>query len=301
MNADPAVRIYTDLLNNIAPTLAHIDQKTAAGALTAECQKLAASGVVCSFEGGKLSLVEAGEGARKALYDAIMSFAVTFEGQYGVDRTWAVLRNTIIRFLQGCRDEVRTYGVEIPISRYSMKYKLLETLFTKSAVDLRGARDLYKPVTVTNQRLIFAKEGGVENVPLQSLVTLDREVYVGAITRDMNYVVRAIDYQTHSSGFLSCAILVAGREVMEDFMRTASVLRAEARRLSLTETKVLIALYNGVNVAQLNSAMGREGVEECLKRLVELGCSDQGGHLTAYGINAAGTLVKTDNKTEKGV
>jgi hypothetical protein len=235
-----------------------------------------------------LTIVDADESNKGALYDIILTYTSVCEEKYGVNETWDPLKYVILKVFQGFKDEIRELGIEIPVARYEMEYMLLDTLFGLKSSDFRKRRWIKGSVLVTNHNLIFPKEVRDEVIPLQAIATVCREIYVGYSAELARGMIRAIDYQVKATG-MSCAVILAKDDLMNEFMKVTSILRAEYRRLSQNEAKILLALYDGAPIDQVykRCSIDQQEVDKAFRRLVELNYSDYVGHLTSYGINAA--------------
>jgi len=288
MTMDSGARVYASLLNGITLHLSKLDPKLNQTALKEGLTALDKAGVRYSTDGGVLTVTDAGEQSRKALYDFALAYVSAFEGEHGVNETWSQLKSLTLKTLQNFRDDVRRLNLEIPIVKYVMGCVLLENLFGFKSSDFRNRRWIEGPVLVTNHSLVFPKEKGEEVVPLQIIATVCREIYVGYSAKVTKGVIRAIDYQVKAAG-MSCVVVLAREEVMGEFRKVVSMLRAEQRRLGQGEARVLLALNKDTPLDQLAKASGLSQAEadDALRRLFELKYTDKGGHLTSYGINAA--------------
>jgi hypothetical protein len=294
MNMDRGAEIYASLINNITAHFARINPRLAQMTLDETVKWLNMAGVKTALDRGALTITKAEEKDRKTIYDALLMYVEIFERQYGVNEVWIPLKIVIVRYLQGLRDEVRMLGLEIPLGRYSIDYSLLDNLFGFNASDFRVRKWTKDPITVTNQRLIFRKSDAVEAIPLSSVATVDREIYIGYSSEQAKGVIRAIDYQTRATG-MSCIVLLAPKNIMADFMRLVTIMRGEYKRLADEEAKVLIAVYNGTASGEIARALGlaSEAANKAFRRLQDVGYVDDAGHITAYGINASMEILQS--------
>jgi hypothetical protein len=285
---DPGARVYSGLLNAFMLYLGKLDPALSPQALTASLKLLDDAGVRYRLDEGVLTVTDSKASARKAMYEALLAYASAFEQTLGVGRTWGVLKTATLKALQGSREDIRGLGLEVPVVKYDMECMLLETLFGFKPSDFRRRKWIKGAVLVTNHRLVLPSEGGYEEVPLQTIATLNREIYVGYSPEVARGSIRAIDYQADTAG-MSCAIILARDEVLGEFRRIVSMLRAEYRRLAQRECRVLLALNGDIPLNQLARACGMSqgDVEAAMRRLVELRYAEPRGRLTSYGINAA--------------
>lgn len=284
---DKASRVYSSLLAGETAYLAKVNPQLAAKTLEEKAEALKKAGVQYTVEGG-LKITEAPENSGELLYQTILDLAAPYEKQYGVNKLWNPLKTVIVKVFQKNRDVVRETGMEVPVAKYEIEYMILETLFGFQGTDFRKKRWINGAVLVTNHEIVLPEDGGAEHIPLQAVATVGREIYVGYEHEMTKGIVRAIDYQVKESG-MSCAVLLAKGELMKEFMKVASVMRAEYRRLNPTEERILLALYDETPVEQLAGKTGVKGVDvtAAFKRLMELRYTDGKGHLTSYGINAS--------------
>ena len=295
---EPGARIYASILQATTAHLNRVNPKLTKEALEYNIKTLDSEHIAYTLENGILTITDAQEKHRPILYYAIMSLAEAFERQYGVSETWMPLKQSILKVMQGCRDEIRDLALEVPIARYRVEYTILDSLFGYNATDFRSRKWKTEPVTVTTQKVTFQKDDGFEELPYPSIATVDREIYIGYSSESIRGEIRAIDYQIKATG-MSCIVVLAKKETMRDFMRVISVMRGEFRRLSQTERGVLIALYNSTDTKELAKFLNisQKDAENALKRITWIGYADEKGHLTSYGINAAIEIIRAAKQT----
>jgi hypothetical protein len=291
MRMDSGARVYADLLNSFTLYLSKADPALSQIALTQSLKALDESGIKYRLEGGALTVMDADRQGRNPLYDTILAYTLIFEREHGINKTWNSLKTLTLKTLQGNRQVIRDLDLEVPVVKYEMEYMLLETLFGFKPSDFRKRRWYKGGVLVTNHHLVFPKEVNQEAVPLSSIASLCREIYVGYSSEIARGSIRAIDYQGRVAG-MSCAIILAKDELLGEFRKVVSILRTEYMRLSQNEVKVILALNRETQVGELPTACGLspQDVDNAMNRLKELGYAGKGGRLTSYGINAVAML-----------
>jgi hypothetical protein len=290
---DPGARIYASLLNSAAAQLSRLNPKLSETSLAGRAEKLRTWGVKYSCDGKTLTVLEAGEISRGAFHETYLEYVAVFESAYGVNEIWSFLKPAAIKALQPCLEEVRELKLGVPIAKYALDYVIFDNIFRSS--DQFNYRSLFPgTVLITTRELTFQGRGGPTAIPLSSVVTVDREVYMGYGAGAAQGVIRALDYQVKATG-LSCAVFMARKELMADFMRVVSIARNEERRLSRNEGNVLIALYNGVPRGDIPEGLGigADKVGQALARIQESGLAEASGRLTATGINTAIQIIRS--------
>ncbi|MFH0861509.1 MAG: hypothetical protein V1875_00630 [Candidatus Altiarchaeota archaeon] len=290
---EPGASIYAVMLAAATAHLSRVNPKLTKAALDWNTKTLDSEGVKYAVENGTLRITDAEEKHRPIIYYTLMSVAEAFENQYGVNETWTPLKQTILKVMQGCRDQIRDMALEVPIARYNLQYAILDDLFGFNTTEFRMRKIDPNTVTVTSQKVSFKKADGQEEIPYPAIATVDREIYIGYSPESIRGESRAIDYQIKASG-MSCIIIVAKKETMRDFMRVVSVMRGEYRRLNPIETRILISLYNSTDKREIAKSLNiaQSDAEKALNRIILIGYADQKGHLTAYGINTAIEAIK---------
>ena len=140
---------------------------------------------------------------------------------------------------------------------------------------------------------LLQTEDGFEELLYPYMATVDREIYLGYASEIIRGEIRAIDYQIKTTG-MSCIVVLAKKETMRDFMKVVSVMRGEYRRLNQIEKSALISLHNGTDPKELPKALdiSQQDAEKALKRIILIGYTNEKGHLTSYGINAAAEIIR---------
>jgi len=294
---DLGARIYATALVNVASHLGRINQSLAEATLKDGVKFLEYVGVKYELTGSALTIKDASEKGRRAMYELILYITAPFERQYGVNEVWGTLKVTIVKAVQGFRDEIRELNIEVPIARYRIQYSILDSLFGFNPSDFRVRKWMDNPILITNQRLVFIRPDGEENIPFSAVATVDREIYIGYSSEVARGVIRSIDYQIRPTG-ISSVILLAKKNTMNDFMKAVSVLRAENMRLTTAESKVLIALYNNTPPSDLANTVGisQEESVKAFKRLQSMAYVDSRGHLTSYGINKSMEIMQVTQR-----
>ncbi|MFH1055417.1 MAG: hypothetical protein V1744_04915 [Candidatus Altiarchaeota archaeon] len=299
---DAGANIYEKLINGINVYLLRVNAQLATKALNEKLTKLGSAGVKYKLEGNLLVITEASEGSREALYEAIIDYISVFEVHYGVDALWAQLKLVILKALQNFRVSVRELRIEVPISKYVVEYIVMNTVFgvdATSFLDFRKRTWLKDPILLTNQRLIVPKGEELRNIPLHDVTTVGREVYVGYGMDTARGIVRIIDYHNREYG-MSCIVVLAKDELSKEFLNALRLMRDEYKKLNEVESKVLVAIYNGVPSSGLAGycCISQGDAEKAFNRMLQLNYSDSAGHITSYGINVSAALLQA--KKEAG-
>jgi hypothetical protein len=278
--------IYVKVIDSITLCLARMNPKMASEALAKSSSVLDSGGVEYGVEGGRLIVRKSPVECHKAFYEMIIDYLSGFEARYGVNKVWKVIKTVIVKAIVDVRDFVRHLNMELPVSRYQMDHNVSDTLFGVSPSDFRHKSWSDNPVTLTNKRLIVPRPDSMQDIPLQKIGTIGREVYVGYTREAGKGIMRAVDFQAGSGG-VSCAIFVAHKDLMDDFLNTLKVLRAEQRRLDADEAMMLERIYKdgGWGGISRKSGMSDAAVESAFSRLLDLGYVDSRGHITSAGIN----------------
>jgi len=228
------------------------------------------------------------------MYRSLLAYANPFEEEYGINNTWSPMRRVIINLIQGIRDSIRELSIEVPIARYDLTHTIYNNLVEFNSKGFRKVKWTEMPVTITNKRLIFGQKGKPFDVPLNSIATVGREIYMvytGSINKG---ILKAIDFKLRETG-MSCAVAVAKEDIMEDFIRTVKVMRNEWRKLSPIEARILTAIYHDANPGDLAKVAKceKEMAELGYQRLLELRYIDETGRITSFGINTAEQYIKS--------
>ncbi|MBD3388474.1 MAG: hypothetical protein GF416_05330 [Candidatus Altiarchaeales archaeon] len=292
---DPGSGVYAYLLNKVTGYFSEVNGSLAEKALQDSRGILDEAKVKYTIDKGLITITESEEKHINALYDFTLSVAEVFESKYGVNEVWGKLKKVMVSVLVDNKTEVKEYSVELPIAKYRIRYMRQDNVVGFSTAKIMDKdRWLDGQVLVTNHRMVFQETKTDYEVPLSAIATIGREIYLkGVSSRELGGVIRMIDFRMKPE-LLSCALFLAEKEFMREFMRVVSIARGEYARLNDVETRVLLALYREVPAKELPMIcnIGEWEAKKSFERILDLGFVDKGGHLTSYGINTAEGYLK---------
>ncbi len=297
---ETAEEIYSEILTSVSRHLHMVNPNLAAASYRVFEKKLEKYGVVYTNDPQGIRITHLPPESKKIMYNAIISFVAPFEDKYGINETWVGLRTDVINILTCIRQPLRLLDIEVPISAYTMMYAFFENLIAVNASGFRKIKWYDGVVTVTNHRLLFQDKESLNEIPLQTIATIGREIYLVYTGTTAKGIIKAIDFKDDTKVSMSCALVLAKQEAMRDFVNTSRVMRAEHRRLSMAETRVVVALYNEAMLKELGQVckVGPSQAKEAYDRLLKLKYIDERGHLTSYGINAAIEVLEHEKLTK---
>ena len=299
MKLDVAAGIYAKVFNAQVDALRKIDRNLALISVKNNLVFLDNAGVKYREVPDGIEVFAAEENSRTAFYHLMIAVTEDFEGKFGINGVWNNIRAKIIGEYQQMQNQIREFGIEIPIARYNMTYTIQHNLIEFNANRFKQL-DWYDGIsTVTNKRIIFERMGKKDSIPLSMIATVGRELYyVVSSVRDKG-IMRVMDFKPEGQGTGSI-VMVCIENVMKDYINTVKVMRNEWKRLSGPERAVLSALYNDTEMESLPQVcrLRPEQVDYALKRFVELKYTDVRGRLISYGINIAEKIIREEYKRE---
>ncbi|MBU0762807.1 MAG: hypothetical protein KKD39_07250 [Candidatus Altiarchaeota archaeon] len=298
---DTPESIYSQILTSVSRHIHMVNPGLAQRTFAHFLKKLDAGGIKYKASQDKIEVLSLPQDSRKTLYNAIVALVEPFESKYGINETWVGLRSDLISIVAGIRQPLRLLDIEVPLSAYKMLYAFFDNLIAVNASGFRRIKWYEGVVTVTNHRILFQDGKEVKEIPLQTIATVGREIYLVYTGTTAKGIIKAIDYRVESRVGMSCALVLAKEDWMRDFVNTARIMRAEHRRLSIAEARVVVALYNEAGINELGQVckVDTERAREAFNRLLKLKYINEKGHLTSHGINAAMEVLEREKLTKE--
>lgn len=286
---DKCTDIYSQIISVTTDHLRKKNPDLLESTLKKVLKKLDKQGISYKTKDARICITRVPDDDNRLLYNTTLSLVAPFEEKYGISETWRELRNHIILAIKNVRQPIRMLNVEVPISAYLMTYAHFENLIAVNASGFRKISWINGVATVTNHRILFQDGKNLDEIPLQSIATIGREIYLVYTGKTAKGIIKAIDYKNAERVGMSCSLVLARQDVMGDFVNTSRVMRQEYRRLNLSESRVIVALYNEAMTRELGQVckVSDNQVSTAFNRLLKLKYIDKKGHLTALGINAA--------------
>jgi len=290
---DPGIQVYHDLITNVLKVLQKVEPKLCVLGMQQAAKTLDTNKIPYKLEGKLISITDGSDKHYKILFGVVLELVEKYEQRYGYNEIWLMLKVPVVKTLMAHREAIKKTGLELPVGRFQIDYVILETLFGFKGADFRSRKWFNDIVLVTNKKIVFPKNGSWENITYTQIATIGRQIYVGYSGHAAKGVIRAIDYVAGRAG-MSCVIVEAKKDMMADFLKIATVMRAEYRRLNELEAKVLVALYDGTMVENLPQKCGisHDEARQVAQKLLDLKYADEKGHITSYGLNAAIQSIK---------
>jgi len=268
---------------------------------------------------GEVSIPEAGKETRDYILELFMSLVYVYEQTYGIDDVWFILTPLLKEEYLKNEAFIREGGLELPLCKHSMKYMLSNKIFGFNTVQTSPDQWISGNALLTSKRLFFPLQGGHFHIPVDfkskllsllttghlpqppsrlevaiaSMISLGRDVYVG-IGEDKRKVYGpywAIDYRGEDNR-VSSIILAGGGKALQEFKEAVIFARKKFRELSALEQRVLLLLDRRASKNYIcNSCnLNEKGFEKVMERLKLVGCINERGELTSYGMSVVSSI-----------
>jgi hypothetical protein len=304
-------RLYTELLNNLTTYLTSLDPQLIIQSFNSSKGLLDQNNVKYEVSGSRIVINNSGSDWRR-LSNFYTQLLEPFEAKYGMGKICGDLLKFNLKFFIGHRRDIHDQGVEVPIAHFSFTYDLFDKIHGLSMREISGHRWSGKPLFLTNQRIYLVCRGrGKETafrseawrwlkvsdpdyiereIPLQDVVLVGREIYVGREPWMRGAKVATIDFM---DGIRMLHVVVLGSGVFfSEFVRIVSLMRRELKVLSDVEGRVLVVLTENRSLDDFRSSSGLEAgeVDAAVARLKQLKYISDNLKPTSYGINAAADI-----------
>ncbi|MFH1721452.1 MAG: hypothetical protein ABH950_02475 [Candidatus Altiarchaeota archaeon] len=243
---------------------------------------------------GLVALENPEASTRSFLARILFGLISAYEISFGVDEVWGSLWEKFKQIYEQYIIQIKEANLEFPLLKHKVDYLISGNLFGFSVSDHRKKDWIKGYPLVTTRNLIFIpqKEKGEENekarqvvIPLQNILTLGREIYMGYEKRSFYGQAWVIDFKDQVNNS-SCAVISGPKEFIDDYNKVVSFARRELRTLTFKERKVLSMIGQHFTNEQIEgeTGMNENQLKNSVYRLKQLGCINEKNEITAYGL-----------------